>query len=213
MWLVKCLAAMDRTFTIKSNDRVFFAGKTGAGKTYLAKHLTRTINRLVILDGKGTLKDWDTLSFSDGRRALRIGEPVRIRALPDMRDNAVEYWDNVLTECYDAGNVTIYIDELYSIVPPGQNATPALWGCYTRGREYGVGVWAATQRPVWIPLVALSESEHYFLFRLTLDEDRKRMAAFMGGEVIRPITDNHGFFYNRVEWDSPIYYKRLKSGG
>lgn len=201
---------MPGSFSIKTRDRLFIAGKTGVGKTYLVKHLTQNVQRLVLIDGKGTLTDWNTVTFEEGKRALRMGEPVRIRAIPGRNDEPSEYWPSVFGECYDAGNLTIYIDELFAIVQPGHNAPKELWALYTRGREFGIGVWASTQRPVWIPLVAISEAEHFILFRLVLEEDRRKMAAFMGTEVLEPIRDEHGFFYMRSEWDRPVYYRKLK---
>ena len=197
-------------FQINGADRVFICGKTGSGKTYLSRHLLASLNRLIVLDGKGTLKDWNLEPYNrDSMRKLRTGQDVRIRALPDLRDQPQEFFRRVLREAFEAGNVTVYIDELYSVVPPGTLAPPELWACYTRGREFGVGVWSATQRPVWVPLVALSESEHFFMFRLSLQEDRGRLAAFLGREVEEPISDTHGFFYGKAEWDKPEYYRQL----
>lgn len=202
---------MVKQVKLLSNERVITTGKTGSGKTFLMSYMTKTLNRLVVLDGKGTLNQWSLEPWSrEGERRLKAGEPVRLRAMVPYKAEPGPYWDKILEACFDAGNVTIYIDELYAIVPPNQQASNILWACYTRGREFGVGVWACTQRPTWIPLVALSESEHYFMFRLSLDEDRRRMAAFMGSDVLKPITDEHGFYYCRAEWDNAIYYKQLE---
>ena len=46
-----------------------------------------------------------------------------------------------------------------------------------RGRELGVEVWNGTQRPKDIPQIALSESEHFYTFRLNLPQDRERIEA------------------------------------
>lgn len=197
--------------TLNSSDRVFICGKTGSGKTYLSKHLTGSLKRLVVLDGKGTLDDWRLEPWGrQAERDLLNGKPVRIRALPGIDDDYLEYWDKVLGACYMAGDVTVYIDELYSVVPPNQNASNTLWACYTRGREFGLGIWAATQRPVWVPIIALSEAEHYFMFRLNMQVDRHRMAEFMTEEVESIIRDKHGFFYMQAEEDRPKYVRQLE---
>lgn len=159
-----------------------------------------------MLDGKGTLTDWNLDDYS--AHGLR-GDSYRLRAIPPVGRDPLPYWESVLNDCFKSGNVTVYIDELYAIVPPNEKILPSLWSLYTRGREFGIGVWSSTQRPVWIPLVALSESEHYIMFRLALLEDRRRMAAFMGEEVLSPITDLHGFFYSLAQWDKPEYYRQL----
>lgn len=187
------------------------AGKTGSGKTYLARRLLAHAPRLVVLDPKGRLDDWQCEDASrDTSRRLAAGDPVRVRYRVTGPDDDDDLWTRALTDAYEAGDVVVYIDELYGVVEPGQRAPGILSAAYTRGREYGVGVWAATQRPTWIPLFALSESDHYFVFRLTLAEDRKRLAAFMGTDVETPITDPHGFFYARAVDDAPAYFERLQ---
>lgn len=191
---------------INSDERLLITGKTGSGKTFLARYLTKGLRRLVVLDGKGTLTDWGLDDF--GSRGLRQ-DVFRLRAIPPIGRDPLEYWDGVLTDCFKAGNLTVYIDELYAVNPPGNKILPGLWALYTRGREFGIGVWSSTQRPTWIPLVALSEAEHFVMFRLSLMEDRQRLAAFMSADVLTPIKDIHGFFYMFAQWEEPVYYRQL----
>lgn len=200
------------SITLSTNERVFITGKTGSGKTFLARYLTRKIKRLVVLDGKGTLgtPDWALEPFEQNIEKLNSKEPFRLRAVPGLKTDLTAYWDDVLETTLRAGNVTIYIDELYAVVPPNKTASPTLFGCYTRGREFGVGVWASTQRPVWIPLVAMSEAEHFFMFRLQLMEDKQRLAAFMGADVLQPIYDEHGFYYAKAADDYVRYYHQFQ---
>jgi DNA helicase HerA-like ATPase len=196
--------------TISTNDRVLITGKTGSGKTYLAKKLLSKIDRLIVLDAKGSLSNWNLESFDyNTKRKLAYGDPVRVRAIPPIKSDIQEYWNSVLSGVFAYRNLTIYIDELYSVAPPNTKTPDILYSIYTRGREYGIGIWSSTQRPTWIPLVALSEAEHFFMFRLQLQEDRKRMSAFMGSDVLRLIQDEHGFFYMQSAWDKPYYIKKL----
>lgn len=195
---------------ISYHDRVFIAGKTGSGKTYLAKYISRRIPRLIVLDSKGTLADWNLEPWDwQAKLKLRRGEPVRARVVYDVQKES-ETWIEAMEAAYEAGNCTVYIDEVYSIVEPGSKPPSIMWGLWTRGRELKVGAWASTQRPVSVPLFTISEAEHYFCFRLTLDEDRKRMAGYMGPQVIQPVTDIHGFWYSQAIDERAIYTTQLE---
>lgn len=201
---------MPPALTIQPNERVFIAGRTGSGKTFLSLHLLRKRTRLVVCDPKGTLgelaPEWGLDDWSEkGRKRLLAGDPVRLRIPAPLDGN----WTPYLWDVYRAGDVTLYVDELYGVVPPGRTAPEPLLACYTRGRELGIGVVAATQRPSWIPLVAMSEADWFFVFRLTLEEDRRRLASFMGESVMTPITDRYGFLTYNPLWDQPIYTPRL----
>jgi energy-coupling factor transporter ATP-binding protein EcfA2 len=196
---------------INSNDRVLITGKTGSGKTYLASYLTKPLSRLIVVDTKGTLGGWGLEKYEPGLHTLLRNGDARVRAVPPIQGDMEEWGYELFADAYRCGNVTLYIDEMYSIVQPGQKPPQSLIACYTRGRELGVGVWASTQRPVWIPLFSLSEADHFFVFRLSLEEDRKRMSAFMGPSVLQPITDVHGFYYSSATDDRPRYYKQLKT--
>lgn len=202
------------TLRIASNQRVFTAGRTGSGKTFLERHLLSGITRLVALDPKGTLgrlaPEWNLEDWSErGRKALLRGDPVRLRVPPSEDGDTPAYWSPYIRDVYRAGDCLLYIDELYGVVPPGSRPPGPLVACYTRGRELGIGVHAATQRPAWVPLFAMSEADWFFVFRLTLDEDRRRLASFMGASVMDPIRDRYGFLTYHVEWDQPIYTERL----
>lgn len=195
---------------IAPDQRVFTAGRTGSGKTYLERYLLRSANRLVACDPKGTLgrlaPEWNLEDWTDrGARQLARGDDVRLR-IPAPLDGR---WDDYLWAVYKAGNVILYIDELYGVVPPGKRAPEPLTACYTRGRELGIGVHSCTQRPSWIPLFAMSEADWFFIFRLTVEEDRKRLASFMGASVIEPIRDKYGFLTYSPEWEDPIYTPQL----
>jgi hypothetical protein len=187
---------------------------TGSGKSYLMRYLTRNLRRLIVLDPKGTLSSWRCEDFDDrkARRAMQKGEPMRLRATAPIDDEG-EYWEEPLWAAYEWGNLTVYCDELYGVVPPGTRAPAILTGLYTRGREYGIGFWSASQRPTWVPIVAISESEHLFMFRLNMQADRQRMAESMGDEVQAPIpeSDAHGFYYRTIRETRPAYYPALEA--
>lgn len=187
------------------------AGKTGTGKTYMLRHLTRGFRRFVVIDSKGTLTDWNTVEWD--REALKLlndGEPVRIRVAPPVVEDEREFYEDIFQKILDAGDVTVYIDEAFAVT---ENGVPIkLKALYTRGREFGIGVWASTQRPHGIPLFMLSEAEHLFSFFLQLERDRKRMAEFMGEEVLEPAPDEHGYYYAHAQDRHPVYKPKFQGG-
>lgn len=195
--------------SVKPSERVAFVGKTGSGKSYAARLLTRGISRLVVIDPKGTLggdSGWNLTDWNSSQeRKLKKGEPCRIRVPAPLDNNYEPYFK----ACYDAQNVTVYIDEMYGVVErgkPGQYLT----AMYTRGRELNIGVYAATQRPTWVPLFILSEADWLFVFRLQLDADRARLASIMGAEVAVRRLQGHQVFVYHQEWNAPVLYNRMK---
>ena len=193
---------------IKSNDRVTLVGQTGSGKTYLAKRLIAPLRRVLVLDAKDELDDWNTLEFSHKtmRMIERAGE-FRLRFTPAPG----EQWryEELFERAYYAGNVTVYIDELTDVVPHGTRPGVYLASLYQRGRALGIGVYASTQRPAWVPLFTLSEAQWLIVFRLRLEIDRKRMASIMGEQVLQPVRDRFGFYIAHQSWSEPRYYRRL----
>ena len=117
-------------------------------------------------------------------------------------------WTRYLWAVYKARNVTLYIDETYSVVQHG-GMNPALNALVTRGRELNIGVYFATQRPAWIPLALLSEADWFVQFRLQLEKDRKRMVELCGPEVLENPVDRYGFYLYHTDWNKPIYYNKL----
>jgi energy-coupling factor transporter ATP-binding protein EcfA2 len=198
---------------IYPNQRLLLAGKTGSGKTWLAERLTGSLNRLIVLDGKATLGHWKLKEpgFIDWIQFLDRGQPGRFRVLPPITDHMADWYDEIFERLYDAGNLTLYIDEGYAVSMGSGHFSKWLNALYTRGRERGIGVWAATQRPAWIPLFMISEADWLFVFRLNLEEDRKRLAAVAGEQVRSRIRDPHGFWLVNAGEDRPVYYKSAVS--
>lgn len=203
---------------VRSSDRASIVGMTGSGKTFLAGYLLRTARRLVVIDPKGTLRGrWRLEEWSEAtRKRLLDGEPVRIRLArpvtrgPSRIGPGQTIWDDYLWDIYDAGNVLVYIDEMYGVTPVGGRIPEPLQAIYTRGRELGIGAISASQRPSWVPLEILSESTWFFCFRLQLEDDRRRMAGLMGAEVLEPIPDLYGFWTYQAGWPYPVYTEQLE---
>lgn len=206
---------------IEPYERVIFVGKTGSGKTYLARHLAQSLRRLVVFDPKGMLNQpgagWNLVDWSrEGEKALLAGENIRLR-VPAPLDGD---WSPYLLAIQRAqlafdrpmkNPVTLYMDEVYGVVPPGKRPQDELVALYTRGREWGIGVWGATQRPVWVPLFVKSEAEWTFMFRLQLPDDQRSMAGIIGPAALVPIRDEYGFYIYNQLWNEPLYTPLLEN--
>lgn len=199
-----------------ASERAVFVGQTGSGKTTLARVLLRSRPWVVVLDVKGTL-GWKEYKLVRTLRQLpeRPQDAPRVIYRPthaELRSDAV--MDALAWWVYERGNTTLYIDELYGYLEPfGGAVAPGLHACLTRGRERGVEVWCATQRPYRIPLSVLSESEHVYVFRLKVREDRKRVEEVTGiDETLIARLPKHHFYYapQDGEYLGPV---KLKLGG
>lgn len=80
---------------------------------------------------------------------------------------------------YERRNCTVYVDEI-AAVATATTFPFHLGACYMRGRERGVEVWAATQRPARVPMICFSEAEHTYCFYLKMRPDRIRVEQDAG---------------------------------
>ena len=178
---------------IARNDRAFFCGATGSGKTTLAKALLWGQRHVIVLDPKRDfflpqaagavtidlarnpdkarqfVLDWE------GPGPLIIQPGLEILNEPFALDWVFEW-------VFGRRNTLIYVDEA-STITNGANIGKGHAACIQLGRSRGIGTWHATQRPVNVPRVLLTEAEHIFRFRLRHPADQQRIA-----DVSDPVT-------------------------
>jgi DNA helicase HerA-like ATPase len=98
----------------------------------------------------------------------------------------------------------IVVDEVMQVCPSAITIPAWYKGALTRGMELGVGVWSLTQRPSTIPISILSESTHYFIFRLNAISDRKRLVDYTGQTEFLEMNEKRVFwYYNTVDGKPP----------
>ncbi len=189
---------------IMQDQHVFIAGKTGSGKTTLAMFLLFNVNRLIVVDNKDSLADWNVENDTPiNRLKVKDEKPIRIRVITN--EKAIP----LLELAYITGNVTVYIDEMSALVPPRSKPPQVIYDLLQRGRSRNISVWSSTQRPTLVPLESISEATHFFVFRLNLEDDRKRIASIAGKKMLEPVKDKHGFFYLNDETDNFRYFRKM----
>jgi hypothetical protein len=92
--------------------------------------------------------------------------------------------DYPFRRCLERGNTMAATDELFYHAHGTnfESAAPWLFYYITGGRSEGCGCMYAFQRPVWVPKVALSETEHFLVWYLQEQEDRDAIDARAGKE-------------------------------
>jgi len=194
--------ALWNAIKVGRNDRAVIIGKTGCGKTTLAEFLVGDYQKpySVTWNPKGSDKvnEWkqkhtsslsELMDFdpSEVRRAIYTPTPT----LAEDFDNQEElfYW------IYETKNRRVYIDEATSICYNGNKPPRFLTAILNRGRERGISSIVATQRPAGVPLNILTESEHYYVFRVIHPNDKIRIEQLTGISVESQADLNDFEFY------------------
>lgn len=175
---------------IKPGTRTIIAGRTGSGKTSLAKYLMerRSTQHWVILnpkhtEGYNTLPDSIVLNGWDARKFEKAIEKHRFVVINFNRNELHHaFMDAVLLHIHDEfNNIGIGCDELYYL-HNNMEAGDGLIGILTRGRERKQTFLGLVQRPKRISLFSFSESDYIVSMALNLEGDRKRMVEATGDE-------------------------------
>lgn len=190
-----------RQMKMQRDDRAALIGATGTGKTTLARYLVEDKNKKcsVVYNNKpsDSISLWqDTQTIYQDFSLLEEAEEDRLIYTPPLRESlSEELQDRFFAWIYERRYTRLYIDEA-SALRGGSNPSYYLQACLARGRERGISTITGTQRPSRVPLILLSESEHFYIFRLTLLQDRMRIYEMTGISVDEQ-TDlrNHEFFY------------------
>lgn len=194
------------------NDRGVLIGKTGGGKTTLAEFLICDPMKpySVSWNPKGSEKvlEWDQKHVKSltelydesektkGDRIINprlVYTPSAMKARDEKDQYEFFYW------IYERRNTRLYIDEATEIQYNGLKPPDYLTACLNRGRERGVSTLTATQRPAGVPMNILSESEHYYVFKLNLHQDRQRVEQICGITIEQQIElKDFEFYYFNV---------------
>lgn len=186
---------------IPATGRGVLVGQTGSGKSTLAELLLRPFEYVAVIDPKGLL-DWEGYDKQTDLKNVLKSKANKVIYAPNAEElRSEQHIDAFFAWVYMRRNTFCYIDEVYAVsyrneIPPHYHSI------LTRGRERGNGLLSATQRPMLIPTVIMSEAEQWYIFRLNMDSDRKKVEQSIGldsGEV--RMLPKRFFFYVKADED------------
>lgn len=205
---------------IKPSEHVFIAGRTGSGKTFLARKYLNRYKNVVALDTKGTLV-WPEVPEEELTLVTRLADlggvkTPKIIYRPDWQEIELEFYNEFFRWCYMRGNTIVWIDEAMSVCPNPMRIPDYYKAILTRGRELQVAAWSLTQRPSGIPQVIMSEATHFFVFDLNMPQDRAKLAEVTGAEELleKPSTKygDYSFWYYNVNRDRAVPARLVERG-
>lgn len=186
-------------------ERAVVVGRSGSGKTQLAKFMLWHMPGAIIYDTKGE-PAFDEMGpvVKDTDEAFRIfaededADHVIVRPDPDMLAYPM-LLDQMLLDHYDRGHgITAYLDEGYQFHRNGRPG-PGYLSLLTRGRSREITTITSSQRPAYLSLFAFTELNHLYAMRLQHDDDRARVANVIAGYDRRPKVPLYHIDYARAD--------------
>lgn len=192
------------------NERTVLVGRTGSGKTTLAERFLRYYQYVVTLDIKNRIA-WEGYERHQRLESLIRSEHHHLIYAPTFEETEPAligtrripwgtYIEAFFEWAYTRGNTLVYVDEVMGITS-GDEMPRYYRAINTRGRELGIGLLSATQRPTRIPQVILSEAETFFVFSVQLPQDIVKVEEITGERL--PTLRGHEFAYARVGSEYP----------
>lgn len=194
-------------------SRSIFIGKTGSGKTF---GMLKTAHRFL------HERQIQLLATKEDKGILSLPYPIVNKLsevskykFPDypfviyypMGDELAdkEKLDRWCEWVYQRKHTVAMIDEVTQVADKVR-PRPGFLDLYTRGRSQDITVLAGNQRPVGLPVVALSEAEHFYRFYLARREDRKTVSDYTHPVMLQQVRDKHGFFYYSPNRSNNVFY-------
>lgn len=204
--MIKDTTLVNATYLPEKGERALTIGMTGSGKTAFSLWLMQMLPQtpVVIYDTKIEPK-FDKMPNSavaeSWEKVRELADNLSVDYIifrpnhydlsePDILDGYLE------RHYFDLNHVPAYIDELLSFHRGGR-AGPGLIALLTRGRSKGITTLMSTQRPSWISNFALTETDKFYLFFNSFEDDQKKLNKVIPGfKLLKPAKDYGHWFYD-----------------
>jgi len=187
-------------------ERLLVVGSNGSGKTvFLRALLDSGWPRWVVVDHKGGFTpphDPDhPVTVVHDPRDRRLLNADRVLYRPSAQFKTRRWYEYLFQRLYaraeavrrNGKRFVILVDETLAIAR--MRAVLWLGNIAVVGREWGVGLWLASQRLKWIPVEAKSEAHRWILFYLSDEDDEREALKFAKGALtlddLREFTGGH----------------------
>jgi energy-coupling factor transporter ATP-binding protein EcfA2 len=217
------LVATDQTvklsqLTPRSGQRATFLGQTGSGKSWAMRAMIGAYlgrRQVVVCDTK-----WDPCwNRLKGARYVQTLEAVFRSKFPRWplvvwrpsgeQANDPEVFDKFYAWLFARGSTVAVIDEVGQTVAGVTSYGSGFADVVTRGRVRGLIVFFGSQRPVLVPRIVFSESQHFFVFFVSDKRDRDTIAAFTNPVLSGNVPDEHGFWHYSTKTRKGRYFGGL----
>lgn len=190
---------------IKTSHHVFVCGANGTGKTLLTKAYTQNYKHILVLDSKGKFRfepflienvDYAIVTTIQGLYNNRNFDKIVYR--PNIHENNEEFYEKFFEYAYKRTNCIVIVDEAMQICTA--RSIPFWYkSILTRGREHNIGCWSCSQRPKDLHNLILTESVHWFVFRLNSPDDRDKLKRASGDSRFLESPKGHYFYYKNMD--------------
>ena len=208
---------------IKDSEHIFICGSTGSGKSVCAEAYCAGFNNVVKVD----IKDEVTARRNAGEplwrglvenedfivvyslEAVKNSEFGRVIYVVPFEEQNLDNYDELCMWAYQQGNIRLWVDELMLFTEGAMRFPKWMKAIYVSGRSRNVTICACTQRPMGIPAICIANSQHFFVYSMGNDQDRKKMADVTGCKKMLERPPKYAFWYYR-EGDEPDEVRKYK---
>ena len=194
----------------RTDERVFIAGQTGSGKTNLMKKMfLPNLSRYILHDPKFEHRGIRAVYCHRPKDILQAWALNKTKIIYRPYSSEIKDFETVCYYVFQRGNYTLILDEVTYVVKNAQTITKWFGNVIRLGRGRNIGCISLSQRPMDIPNIIISESQHIFAFYLALKGDREKIAGVVGDEALKlkDIPIFHYLYYKPMEgvkWHKPV---------